>query len=127
MSSPADAAPGGPLVWRFPRWGALCGVLFVLLMLGGFAGIVGVLLLFGMAIVAAPFLLIGAGNAGPVIAVSAQVLLVVFFLGRQAWRVLRADTQTARDRALNWLVLSVLIVASLVLSVAILAHEWPNG
>ena len=122
---PADAAPGGPLMWRFPRWGALCGGLFVLLMLGGLAGIVGVLLLFGMAIVAAPFLLIG--DAGPVVAFSAEILIVVFFLGRQAWRVFRAKSQAARDRALNWLVLSVLVVASLALSVAILAHEWPNG
>jgi hypothetical protein len=55
-----------------------------------------------------------------------EALFVVFLLGRQVWRAVRADTQKDRDRALNWLVLGILILGSLVLAVVILEREWPH-
>jgi hypothetical protein len=114
------------LVWRFPRWGTTLGVLFWLLMLGGLGGFAGFIFLFGVMLGALPFLAIAGEDLGPKIGLGVEALLVIVLLGRQVWRSVRADTQHARDRALNCLALGVLVLGALMLSVVILEREWPH-
>ena len=125
MSPTSDlGAPGAPLVWRFPRRGTIFGALamMAIVMTGG---VITILALFAIAIMVAPFMLIGGEDVGPKAGLTVYLLLIAFFLGREAWRAHGAATQAQRDRHLNRLAFACIVLASFVLSLVILEREWP--
>lgn len=114
--------------WPFPWWGLLVGGVFLGAMFTPLALWVGILPLFGGAMLAIPFIAIGTLIGGDA-AVAATVAigfsgLFLLGVGTLVRDIVRATSRRSRSALMNRLVLFILLTAGLAVSAYALSDAW---